>query len=166
MPDYFSLFTDLFIALASVMGIVFAVQGRAALDGSVRRATVIAIFAMAFLGCAFSVSPYILSDFGLADSQVWRTLSYVAVVGALIWMPLLYSMRRRLSASNLGGRRILTTNMIFNAAFGGWLLLNGLGVLGPPKSAPLGMALLYIFALNAVAFVRFVVDRKANTESP
>ena len=32
--------------------------------------------------------------------------------------------------------------------------------------APLGMALLYIFALNAVAFVRFVVDRKANTESP
>ena len=162
MPEYFGLFTDLFIALASVMGIVFAVQGRAALDGSVRRTTVIAIFAMAFIGCAVSVAPFVLIDFGLTESQVWRTLSYVSVAGVLIWMPLLNNMRMRLSQKNLGGRRILVVNITLNAVFGVWLLLNAIGALGPPDSAPLGLGLLYIFVLNAFAFVRFVVDRKVH----
>ncbi len=84
MPEYFGLFTDLFIALASVMGIVFAVQGKAALDGSVRRTTVIAIFAMAFVGCTVSVAPFVLLDFGFTESQVWQTMSYVSVAGILI----------------------------------------------------------------------------------
>jgi len=161
MPAYFGLFTDLFIALASVMGIVFAVQGNAALEGSVGRTTVIAIFATAFIGCAVSVAPFVLIDFGLSESQVWRTLSYVSVAGILIWMPLLLRTRTGLSQKNVVGRRILVVNIFMNAVFGVWLLLNAIGALGPPDSAPLGLGLLYIFVLNAFAFVRFVVDRKA-----
>ncbi len=159
MPEFLRIFIDLFIVLASIMGIVVAVQSQKFLERPILRIRLMLLFFVAFAMCLTGIVPFVLVELSLEPTMIWRITSALALVvntGVLLFV---WRLRREDKADPDIGSRFNYVVSLVVILFSIWLSLNALGTFGTPSAVPLGFWFLAMFIIEAAGFTRAAMIR-------
>ena len=157
MPQFLTIFIDLFIVLASILGIVIAIQGREFLAIQTFRIRVMAMFIVSFTMCTIAASTFLLSHAGLEETTIWKIVSGVAIIANLAFAPLMIKTRRLAVVNKELNTLTIDAGLGIIALFPLWFIANISGYFGPPSGTPLGTWFLAIFVVSSFSFVRIAL---------
>jgi len=160
LPEFLKIFIDLFIVLASILGIVVAIHGPNFLALDAFRMRVMALFTTSFASCGIAVVPFILLNIGLDQPTIWRIVSGLAILVCVGIFPIAIKTRRAAKVKKELNTLTIDAGLAALTFFPIWFGINISGQFGPPSATPLGFWLFAAFAISATSFVRIALYQR------
>ena len=165
MPEFLSVFIDLYIVLARILGIIIAIQGANFLSIPAFRLRVLALFAISFTICAIAASVPVFFNAGLDEEETSIVTSLLAIAVNLAFAPLMLRARNEATQGKQLNTLTIDLGLASICVFPAWFALNILGYWNGPNSVPLAFWFLFIFVVSAVSFVRIALYTAPGTEA-